>query len=147
MRFKLFELDRPTKVLLVVWYLAISFLGGCLEAFFHQFVTGSEWAKVNSLSTLLLLYGFAIVILCIIPIITKDKEDILFVIGAGFLMQLFEDWSFWIYSYFFIHNWKPSDGFWSPIGFITLFSVKLPTFWFIDVVVAVIFLIGWYYTN
>ncbi len=58
MGFKLYELDRDTKILLVIWYLVISFLGGCLEAFFHQFVTGSGWAKVNSTQTFLLLYGF-----------------------------------------------------------------------------------------
>ena len=58
MGFKLYELDRDTKILLVIWYLVISFLGGCLEAFFHQFVTGSGGAKVNSTQTFLLLYGF-----------------------------------------------------------------------------------------
>ncbi len=147
MEFKLYELDRTTKILLVIWYLAISFVGGCLEAFYHQFVTGSEWNKINSLQRFILLYGFAFIILCIIPIITKDKEDILFVIGAGFLMQLFEDWSFWIFSYFVLQNWVPSDGFWSPVGFVSILTLKLPVFWFVDIVVAVIFLVGWYYTD
>ena len=145
MGFKIFELDKFTKISLVVWYLAISFLGGCLEAFYHQFIVGSEWKKVNSPETFLLLYAFGFVILCIIPLSTKDKEDILFIIGGGFLMQLFEDWSFWIFSYFILRNWQIANGFWSPIGFFSIFNIQLPIFWFIDIIVAIIFLGGWYY--
>ena len=147
MQFKLYELDKNTKIMLVIWYLAIGFIGGCLEAFYHQFITGTEWQKVNSPSTLILLYGFGIVILFIIPILTKDKEDILFVIGGAFLIQLIEDWSYWIFRYFFLNNWQPSDGFWSPIGFLSILNLKLPIFWFLDVIFALFFLGWWYYTK
>lgn len=145
--FHVMELDRTTKIMLIIWYLAIAFFGGCLEATFHSVVAGNKWVVVDSPITFGLIYVLAFVVLCIIPLLTKDKEDILFVIGGGFLMQLFEDWSFWIYSYFFLHSWSFKDGFWSPIGFINLFGYTLPIFWFLDIIIASVFLFLWYYIS
>lgn len=147
MLFKVYELDRPTKYLLVLLYIAIAVVGGFIEAYFHQFIQGDEWKHFSTPVIQLLLVFFAILILLIIPVLTKDKEDIFFVIGCGFLLQLIEDWSYWIFRYFFLRNWTPANGFWTPYWDFLHISFSIPLFWFIDIGVAILFIGIWYFID
>ena len=145
--FKIYELDRTTKYMLVVLYIIIAAVGGSIEAYYHQFIQGNEWETLSTPLMHFLLVFFAILILLIIPILTKDKEDLLFVIGCGFLLQLIEDWSYWLFRYVVLRNWTPADGFWTPYWNVLHINFPIRLFWFIDIIIAIIFIGVWYYID
>ncbi len=137
------NLDKTDKFIIIVWLIWVGFVDGIREAHAFQYLN----ASTHNLPFYLLAATIEMIsILAIVPLITRERTDWLFVIGGGFFLQLVQDMSHWFGRAFFIRNWTfRVDPLWTPLWDLLGVDFPFPLFYIIDIIIIVIVVGIWWW--